>query len=1024
MATIAPVVVSLALWLITGSVFALVFAALGPAVAVASLVDARIQSRRTRRRERGRFAAELDAARREVDEAHARERAALERAAPSALRLVEATWPDAEQWLADLGSAVVVGVGAGERESSLTLDGLPTASRARGSAERAVHELAEAAHTIALAPVGFDARIGIGVVGPAVVADAVLRGLVLQLAALLPPGAHAFEVEAPAGRLERWSWVDALPHSTTLSESAAARHTRIRLLCGAAAVPAAAAGQSAAPRSLTLAAAERRESLPRSARIVIAATGATGRIAQHPDPGETGMVRLELVSLEQAHAVAVSLDSHATREGLTGAATLPHQLAFADLPDSGAADETAVAAAAPTGHVAAQTTAAQTTASPAGLDCVVAITADGALSLDLVAHGPHAVVGGTTGSGKSELLTAWILAMARRHPPNRASVLLVDFKGGSAFAPLASLPHCVGTITDLDEAGAGRALVSLSAELRRRERYLASVGAKSVDALDATRATVLPRLVIVVDEFAAMVAGFPELHALFADIAARGRSLGVHLVLCTQRPAGVIRDAVLANSALRLSLRVNNRADSSAVIGTDAASALPVHPRGRAYVSTDGEEPVLAQFPLVTSRDIAGVEARWHGFDYRPHRPWLDPLPTDLPLEPLLARSAPGDGTALPFGMLDDPDAQSQPDAEYRPVVDGNLLVVGGAASGKSTLLDTLARSARAAGVPVHVLPADIEGAWDTLHVILRGVRRTAASRAADARAPAADGPAGRLVFVDDLDRLLGRFPDDYEPAVLDLLTQAMREGPARGLRFVVTTQRFTAALHQVSSLCGSRMLLRLPNRQEHVLAGGDGADYAAQAPPGSGRWHGLAVQVARSQEPPAEEPPAQDRPAQAAPAQPPPAQGRPPRHVAVRDGQHRDIPALDVSRPLAVVSSRPADFVSRLRAAFPGFGSPGSVIDVAESGAARVSPPGVVVTAGGRLSAIVGDPDAWQSRWGALQAARATHTVVVDGVGAGEFRAVTRLRSLPPPLADDDAFWVWGTDGVVRRARLPGRRG
>src|SRR5258708_36856253 len=95
----------------------------------------------------------------------------------------------------------------------------------------------------------------------------------------------------------------------------------------------------------------------------------------------------------------------------------------------------------------------------------------------------------------------------------------------------------------------------------------------------------MARLVIVVDEFAAVVSGQPELHELFADLSARGRSLGLHLILCTQRPSGVVRDAVLANVTLRVSLRVTDRGDSIAMLGTDAATRLPQAPRGRALIA-------------------------------------------------------------------------------------------------------------------------------------------------------------------------------------------------------------------------------------------------------------------------------------------------------------------------------------------------------------------------------------------------------------------------------------------------------
>ncbi|MFW8745594.1 FtsK/SpoIIIE domain-containing protein, partial [Mesorhizobium japonicum] len=176
-------------------------------------------------------------------------------------------------------------------------------------------------------------------------------------------------------------------------------------------------------------------------------------------------------------------------------------------------------------------------AAPIGRD------ADGPVIVDLVADGPHALVGGTTGSGKSELLVSWVLAMAHGRRPDEVAFLLVDFKGGAAFAPLAGLPHVVGILSDLDARLTRRAIESLRAELLRRERLLADAGVRSIDELPSGA---LARLVVVVDEFAAVVSGQPELHDVFADLAARGRSLGLHLVLCTQRPAGVVRDGVLA----------------------------------------------------------------------------------------------------------------------------------------------------------------------------------------------------------------------------------------------------------------------------------------------------------------------------------------------------------------------------------------------------------------------------------------------------------------------------------------------
>lgn len=962
MATIAPVAVSVALWLVTGQVFALVFAALGPAVAIASVADARLQSRRRSRREATRFAGELAAAEAEVDAAHERERARLVARAPSAGRLLSGDWSESEQWLGGADEVVAVSLGRGERASTVVLDGMPTATRAGAEHSDALRSLAGRAATVRGVPVIVDARLGIGIVGPREIATAVARSVLLQVLATLPPSTHTVSATTGAGdrglgdgavalpAFEAPPWLESLPHAVTTGDDWP--NCLVLRVTGPTA-------------NVLVAVARDRDRLPRGARIVVRAEGVSSFVEQHPDPSLTGALVVEPTSREQFAAVARRFAARAEREGLVRPGDLPASVAFDEV-------------AAPPGDRDAR---------PAGLACVVAATSGEPLSIDLVENGPHAIVGGTTGSGKSELLTAWILAIARSHSPRAVSVLLVDFKGGSAFAGLAGLPHCVGVLTDLDDAAAARALESLAAELRRRERLLAAVGAKSIDAALAGvggpapadgEPAVPPRLVIVVDEFAAMVSGFPELHALFGDIAARGRSLGVHLVLCTQRPAGVIRDAVLANSAIRISLRVNNRADSLAVIGTDAAATASVAVRGRALVSTDGGEPVLAQFPLVTADDIAAVRRAWAGHGARPHRPWLDPLPSVIERRALPAATA----DSRPFGVLDDPANQSQPVACYRPDEHGNLLVVGGAGSGKSTLLAAIAGDGDGGDAGVMVLPAGVEPAWDALAELAAAVRGAAPV-------------APRIVLVDDVDVLVARYPEEYEGAVLELVARCLREGPARGIRLVLTAQRLAAGLHPIAALCGSRLLLRLPSRQEFVLAGGDGSEFGERLPPGGGRWQGLRVQVARS-----------------APA---PAAPQPPSTVA-----------LDLSRPLAVVSNHPRQFADRLRRADARFALPGAVTSIGAGldPAARhpaPTPTGGPLVVGVGQHAIVGDVEAWQAQWGALAALRATHTVVVDSCSAAELRSVTRSRVLPPPLdGAGGSFWSLDPDGEVRRTRLP----
>src|SRR2546423_5472683 len=221
------------------------------------------------------------------------------------------------------------------------------------------------------------------------------------------------------------------------------------------------------------------------------------------------------------------------------------------------------------------------------LRAVIGRSALGAHALDLRADGPHALVGGTTGSGKSELLQSWILAMAAAHSPQRLTFLLIDYKGGSAFKDLESLPHNVGLVTDLNPHEVRRAIVSVSAELRRREELFAQYHVKDLVELEKKGSRdAPPSLVIVVDEFAALVTELPEFVDGMINVAQRGRSLGVHLILATQRPAGVIKDNLRANPNLRLGLRTADNTATADVLGSPQAAFFDSAVPGRAGSQT------------------------------------------------------------------------------------------------------------------------------------------------------------------------------------------------------------------------------------------------------------------------------------------------------------------------------------------------------------------------------------------------------------------------------------------------------
>jgi S-DNA-T family DNA segregation ATPase FtsK/SpoIIIE len=239
---------------------------------------------------------------------------------------------------------------------------------------------------------------------------------------------------------------------------------------------------------------------------------------------------------------------------------------------------------------------------------------DGVFSVDLSRDGPHALVAGTTGSGKSELLQTLIASLALANRPDELTFVLVDYKGGAAFGPCARLPHTVGLVTDLDGSLVERALASLSAELSRREAVLQAVGAKDVEEhrRRVGGGAPLPRLVIVVDEFASLAEELPDFVGGLVGIAMRGRSLGVHLVLATQRPEGVVSPDIRANTNLRLCLAVARETESRDVLDAPVAARISRTTPGRAWARTGHAEltpfqagRVGGRRPSVVRRDAA-----------------------------------------------------------------------------------------------------------------------------------------------------------------------------------------------------------------------------------------------------------------------------------------------------------------------------------------------------------------------------------------------------------------------------------
>lgn len=527
--------------------------------------------------------------------------------------------------------------------------------------------------------------------------------------------------------------------------------------------------------------------------------------------------------------------------------------------------------------------------------------ADGPFTVNLKTDGPHMLIAGTTGAGKSELLQTLIASLAAANRPDDLNFVLVDYKGGAAFAQCSALPHVVGMVTDLDTTLTERALTSLSAELRRRERLLRRAEAHDIDSYLDHAGTgggerePMPRLVLIIDEFATLVDELPGFVDGLVGIAQRGRSLGIHLVLATQRPAGVVSANVRANVNLRVALRMADTAESADVIDVPDAAFISRHVPGRAVArsgtgsvvafqtarvtgqaaresattvtpldaqlpSERGQEPATSTEPndlarlVVAANDamrLLGVAA--------PRRPWLAPLPERLSMSSL----APAPTDALAYGLVDRPAEQTQETVALDLAAGRNLLVAGGARTGRSTMLRTLAAAAATAG-NVHVYafdPGSVLGSltavpscgavigrdevWRGQRLIHRLTEQVAARRSwfarhgvagvVEQRAMCPDDPMPwLLLLVDSWESFLATYDPVANGAVVEELLRLLREGPAVGMTTCVTGDR-SSLTGRVGALMAERVVLRFADPADATLAGIPLRAIPTLQPPGRG---------------------------------------------------------------------------------------------------------------------------------------------------------------------------------------------
>ncbi len=761
-ASLLPLALGLGLYFATKIPTMLFFSALSPLMAVSTYFEDRRSGRKGFDRRRREYREKLAALRDELEGERTRELAARRAAAPPGPELLRrANALDPQLWERRQGDDdfLALRLGSADRPALLTvrLDA--------GGDESLRTEVEEIAGWYATAPsVPVEAPLGelglLGVCGPEERVEGLARWLVAEAAALHSPRELVVAAAVDEGRTEQWRWLLWLPHAAgagPVSRPLVAGPLAARALVEdvgrlvaerrQAAGEAFGAGRRAGWPSVLLVLDERvaperplvAEALAGAAEVGVAVIWLA---AERRDlPGEaTGIVELDHGSASLSYTDARSGETveDACADGL--ALDLAEELARALAPvrdtsagrgGSTAPDSVALLDLLGAPELSPSWVGVRWDERPDGLVAVIGASAEGPFAVDLRRDGPHALVAGMTGAGKSELLRTLIASLAAAHPPSRLTFLLIDYKGGAAFKECIELPHTVGVVTDLDPHLAERALISLNEELRRRERILADTGANDLVDMERRDPERTPAsLAIVVDEFATLAKEVPEFIEGIVDVAQRGRSLGVHLVLATQRPGGVVSENIRANTNLRVALRVSEASESADVIGVGDAARIPRDRPGRAYVRTGHGELAEVQTgyvggvargrtddrslrvrelrfetgaaPLEVAADAAAVTdlrrlvaatagcAAERGLA-GPPSPWLPPLPAALPLDALPPPAEPGREAVL--GLLDEPARQLQEPFVVDLEAEGSVLVFGASGSGKTTLLRTLALS-------------------------------------------------------------------------------------------------------------------------------------------------------------------------------------------------------------------------------------------------------------------------------------------------------------------------------------------
>ncbi len=912
-ALVAPILMGVVMVVALGNALYALFVLLSPVMLVGNWWESKRRSGKALRRDTRQYETELaafdDDLRRARAAAGERRRAVLPDLA-EVLRRAEAPSVSLWQRRPDDDDFLALSAGIGD----VVWD--PPMAPAHDTPPEAVRERVSAARKVGSAPVAVDLSGGgvAGIVGDRDASLALARALLCQAAVHHGPADLQIAVTVSAGLGPAWQWAKWLPHTKDTRPSPTERRmlaegpaqavplydglladspkrtadphrptgpVRLYVVDGDELLsgrnsPARAALRGDAGPAAGIVLASSPDRLPAVCTTVLTVDEWGGATLSEPRKGGEPLAVLAAgVDTQRARACAVTLARFEDPELRIAGASLPDLVALPTLLDLRAVDAEAIRArweAARTGfHLRA----------PIGASEI------GDFVLDFDRHGPHGLIGGTTGSGKSELLKTLVAGFAATYPPSELTFGLFDFKGGSTFVEFADLPHTVGMASDLDVSLARRALRCLRAELLHRERLFDRAGAKDLADYRSQRSTgggdlpPVPRLVVIIDEFAAMASELAEEIGALTDLTARGRSLGVHLLLATQKPSTAVNSDIRTNTRLRISLQVEDDQDSVDVVGIAAGAAIRQKGRGLFRVGTTevvpiqtalssgtsagGDAPAVAVGPFVFGpepcpgdpRPASGAgqpagandlvrlvhairEAAAADGGPPPRRPWPEPLPADLDLSRLAdevggPRLAP-DPAALWFALADDPDAQTRYPAGWS-LAGGNLLVYGVVGSGTTTTLTSIGLAFASTRSPDdgHLYGLDFgSGGLAPLaglphcggvllatdrerHIRLLRQLRAELDRRRQLSVAEQAAEARILVLIDNIEAFRAEYEDVYGLGVMEQMLRLYNDGPDVGIHMAVSVARAGGVPGAVAAATPQKLIMRLADAAEYA---------------------------------------------------------------------------------------------------------------------------------------------------------------------------------------------------------------